>query len=174
MKKPKGWRTITIEDEEWIWKVGRGNISIRDPDRKHYYVDFSTLTGIEDTERAAWKGYLHIKPSHVRNYIDVHLRPREATGINLTPYLKDIFHEKKPAQYVGGTLSFPIGENVVMANIGEGYTEEEKCWIALNYIKYKGPDRRFYQLALDIVMGKPEYKKYLAKALIKSSNEWYN
>jgi hypothetical protein len=169
MKKPKGWRTITIEDEKWLWRVGRGNVSILDPYRSHFYVDFTTLTGIEDTERAAWKGYLQIKPSHIRNYIDVHLRDRKETNIDIVAELKKIFAGERYAEYIGGTLTFKTEDNMIMLNVGQGETEEEKVWIALNYIKHR--KGRFRNAAIDIVRGREDYRKELAKALIKVSEE---
>lgn len=161
-------RNINIDGKIWRWKVGRGAVSIRDPENKHSYVDFTTLTGIEDVERTSWKGNLHIQPKHVRNYIDVHLRDRSETKINIIKKLKDVFYERIPAIYVGGTLTFSTNnKNIVFVNVGHGKNDDEKCWIALNYIKYKHR-YHFYETAIDIVSRFPKYKKLLAIALLKN------
>jgi len=170
-RKSKSYRNINVDGEIWRWKVGSGSVSIRDPENKHHFVNFTTLTGIEDTERASWKGYLHIQPKHVRNYIDVHLRERFKTKIDIMKSLKNIFYKKKSAHYLGGTLVFNVNvdnsERFVSVNVGDGKDDDEKCWIALNYIKNKGYRYHFYKTAIDIVSKFPKYKKLLSIALLK-------
>lgn len=59
--------------EVWTWRSGRGNVVVRDPDRKSYVVDHSTLTGTPWNliERSRWKGGTahEVTPAVVRKYI---------------------------------------------------------------------------------------------------------
>lgn len=62
--------------EVWTWRAGRGSVVVRDPDRRSYVVDMSTLTGASwsDIERSHWKqcrgGCHEITPAIVRKYIE--------------------------------------------------------------------------------------------------------
>jgi len=161
----KSYRKININGEMWRWKVGHSHISIRGPNRESFSPWIDELTEIEDTERAAWKGYLQITPRVIRAYIF------KATGmVDLVPTLKNVFYEKEAAAYAGGTLCIDIDGQTQMINLSDGWDEETKCWIALCYLRYKTPSHCFYNVALETVGSVTKYKKELTLALLKASS----
>lgn len=164
-----GYRKINVNGEEWRWKVGWSNVSIRGPNNQSFAPFKDELSEIQDVERAEWKGYFHITPAHIRAFI---LKVSETSDLDLAPILKDVFYEKKGAEYAGGTLAVKIDDELQLLNVGDGKTDEEKFWIALNYLKYKNDRCMFYTLADSIVRSSPIYKskKLLAIALLKASN----
>jgi hypothetical protein len=73
--------------------------------------------------------------------------------------------------YIGGTLTFTdSNKNTAFMNVGHGKDDDETCWTALNYIKYKGHRYHFYETAIDIVSKFPKYKKLLSIALLKEES----
>lgn len=160
------YRKINIDGEMWRWKVGHSHISVRGPNKESFAPWIDELTEIEDVERAEWKGYLHITPRAIRAYIF------KVTGrVDFLPVLQGIFNEEEYyGEYVGGTLSVKVDDQVHLLNMGDFGDSDTGCWLALCYLKYKSPSHRFYDTALKIVENNPEYKKELAIALLKASS----
>ena len=76
---------------------------------------------------------------------------------SLADIVKDIYDEKKFAEYAGGTLTFPVereGEkyNFVFLNINKCPFEDEKFWTSMCYIKYKSPAHSFWDDAIDCII----------------------
>lgn len=69
-------RRIVINSEEWTWQYNKCDVIIRDPDGKKTTVRDYVLLDMSnyDVERAYYKGYLHITPSKVKNYIERKLK----------------------------------------------------------------------------------------------------
>jgi len=162
--KSRSYRNINIDGEIWRWKVGGSHVSIRGPNDGQTYAPWKDeLTGVEDVERAEWKGNFHVTPAHIRGYII-----KVAGKLDPVSKLKDTFYERASGVYTGGSLGIAIDNQLQIFNVGDGKTEDEKCWIALNYVKYK-QGCRFYETAVDIVSRNPKYKKLLTLALLKAS-----
>jgi hypothetical protein len=67
------YRKMTVDGENWEFKIGRSNVHMRAPDGKGHVVNFSQLTGRSwDTlERGQHKRTTDgmVKPGHVRGWI---------------------------------------------------------------------------------------------------------
>ena len=161
------YRKINVNGEEWQWKVGWSHVSIKGPNNQSYAPYKDELTEIDDVERAEWKGYFHITPKHIRAFI-----LKVSGDLDVAPILENIFWEKQYAEYAGGTLTVKIDDELQFLNVGDGKTEEERVWIALNYLKYRHEGCAHYALAESIVRNSDMFKskKLLAIALLKSSS----
>ena len=74
--KPKTWRKIVVDHIEYKWMYGQTAIVIRDVDNavvaKPSVEDVSGWRG-DDIERGQWKGYFHLTPKHVAEWIKKNL-----------------------------------------------------------------------------------------------------
>lgn len=87
--------------------------------------------------------------------------------VDTTEYLKDIFNERKHGEYVGGTLSFEgPGDNILLKTVGEGLSEEENFWIAMNYVKHKSQLSHHYGEALEIITSRDDMIIEVAKLIL--------
>ena len=164
------YRKININGEEWRWKVGSSHISIRGPKDGQTYAPFiDEVVHVDDVERAQWKGYLHIEPRDIRAYILKKIRK-----IDIAHALKEIFYERATAQYVGGTLCVPVGDEMMMLNLNDAMNKEELVWLSLIYVKHKSESNIYYKHAMSTLENDKEHKKELAIALLKASSIEYN
>ena len=69
----KSWRKIVVDDIEYKWQVGRNCVPIRRAEDNKVVATPgpSDITGIPaaEIERAVWKGYFHITPKQIADYI---------------------------------------------------------------------------------------------------------
>jgi hypothetical protein len=171
------WRKIVVDGEQYNWKCGHSGVSIRNVRTgKGVNVAITELKPMsqEDLEAMHWHdGIEGVTPGDVRAYIDGNLR-REELGLDTIKILRDVFYEKgpRPPNYNGLTLAVETsdGKNLCFT-LGKGTTEEEDCWIALNYIKYQKPknwtDPRWTQAFHILHMTPTIFKKTATKALLK-------
>ncbi len=90
---------------------------------------------------------------------------------DLTPYLKDIFYEKKYAEYVGATLSFPDEDDkIILINIRKAENEEEKFWLCMNFIKYKSRESVIYDTAEEYLLSRKDREIEIAKLFLERTN----
>ena len=63
----------------------------------------------------------------------------EHKTIESSDYIEEIFNGNSYAEYVGGTLTFKINDELQLISLSsENRTEKELYWAALCYLKYKG------------------------------------
>lgn len=83
----------------------------------------------------------------------------------ITSYLRDVFHEKAYAEYVGGTLFVnkkmldSCGKIIEPARVGymfnvedDSLPEEVRKWVCLCYLKYKNYKHIYYNTAMSYVV----------------------
>ncbi len=82
-KKPtkrvhSGERKIHLPDATWTYRIGSGNVKIRDPNGFATVVTYSEATGWDwcQIERGIHKGYFKIRPSDIKSYIEKNLTIR--------------------------------------------------------------------------------------------------
>jgi len=156
--KQKSYRNININGEIWRWKVGSTHVSIRGPNKESYAPYLSEVgSGCEEDYNFA------IYPAEIRAYII-----KVAGNLDPIPELKDSFYKREFHCESGDSLNIVINGQNQMFNVGDGKNDDERCWIALNYIKYKYGGR-FYETAIEIVSRNLKYKKQLTLALLKAS-----
>lgn len=66
-------RKIHIDEEEWIYRIGRQFIVIWSPNNNKYLTNLSEVSGLSwsNIERNIWKGnWKGIKPSEIKKYIE--------------------------------------------------------------------------------------------------------
>jgi hypothetical protein len=161
-----------VGGEVYNWKCGDQTVSIRNVKTgKGVNIAITELKPIsqEDLEEMHWHNNPSggVTPNDIRAYIDGNLR-REELGIDTIKILQEIFNEKRAGSYAGGTLTVTDHDNFLMFNVGKGSSDEENCWIALNYIKYKNPDCFFWDEAIKILQMTPDFKKIATKAMLRS------
>jgi hypothetical protein len=165
------WRKIVVDGEAYRWKCGGSNVSIRNEKTgKGVNIAITELKPIspEDVEEMHWHNFNGgITPSDVHAYINGNLR-REELGIDTIKILQDIYYEKVPAAYAGGTLTVKDHDKLLMFNVGKGSSDEENCWIALNYVKNKNSNCAFWDQAVSTLRLTPGFKKIATKAMLKS------
>ena len=166
------WRKIIVDGQEWKWKCGGEFISIRGPDGHGVNVSITELKHVspEVVEDMHWDGgdsSARVTPFDIMAYINGNLRPQEV-GIDRVAILKGIFHGEVHGDYAGGTLTVALpGKGVLCFNVGKGQSDEEDCWIALNYLKYK-PKGYYYRQAYRVATEYPKFKKLITKAILRS------
>jgi hypothetical protein len=170
----KGYRKIVVEEETWFWKFGSSFVAIKDPYGKSYVVPQEDLFPGRDLERDKWKKNLHATPGDIKNYI---MNLKSENRVDRVKLLKEVFRNKRYAEYAGGTLSVAIKEDdwkerapkenstLLLFNVGGGKTKEENCWIALNYIKYKKKGY-FFDRAIALLKDNKNYEKLFTIALL--------
>lgn len=65
-------RKLHINEEIWLYRIGRGHIVIKDPAGKKILTNQSDVSGVNwpELERGYWKGYFKgITPSMVKDWI---------------------------------------------------------------------------------------------------------
>jgi hypothetical protein len=166
------WRKIVIDGDVYRWKCGHSNVSIRNEKTgKGVNIAITELKPIssEEVESMHWHDnpYGGVTPEDVRLYINGNLR-REELGIDAIKILQDIYYEKRSAAYAGGTLTVQEEDKFLMFNVGKGSSDEENCWIALNYVKNKNSNCSFWDEAIRILRLTPGFKKIATKAMLRS------
>jgi len=166
------WRKIVIDDETYHWKCGGETVSIRNVKTgKGVNVNVTKLKPIslEDVEEMHWHNnpYGGVTPGDIRAYINGNLR-REQVGIDVIKILQEVFYEKRSAVYAGGTLTISENGKLLMFDVDKGSSNEENCWIALNYIKHKNSDCTYWEKAIKTLRSTPSFKKLTTKAMLKS------
>ncbi len=110
--------------------------------------------------------YGGVTPNDIRAYIKGNLQRKEF-GIDVIKILQDIFYDKRSAAYAGGTLTVKEGDNFLMFDVGKGLSDEENCWIALNYVKNKNGNCTYWEEAIKTLRMTSEFKKIATKAMLK-------
>lgn len=144
------WRKLVIDTEVWRWKTSGETTCIRGPDGKGVNVPGYIGSNSDDV----------ITPKNVRDFIDANLRNK----IDTVAILKEIFYGKRRALYSPKGLATKEKFSIILFKLGN--SEEEDCWIALNYIKSKYTG--YYNEALAILKKNPKFKKLTTKALLGS------
>lgn len=64
-------RTVHIDEQEWLYKIGRINIVIQSPDGIKHVTDMSEISGLSwsEIEKGTYKGWFHITPQQIKTYI---------------------------------------------------------------------------------------------------------
>lgn len=70
VKRRRGYGLIHRDDGVWQWKVGRTEVTIYSPSGKRLQASCQSVSGVDDWERARWKGYDQITPLMVKRWID--------------------------------------------------------------------------------------------------------
>jgi hypothetical protein len=73
-----GWRKIVVNQREWKYQIGQQNVIARAVDnRESRTIDFSKLTGLSwnDIEKGEWKGWFHITPKEIANWLKQPIKP---------------------------------------------------------------------------------------------------
>ena len=77
LRIPKGSRKLHIGDTIWHWKTKGGDVTITRPDGTKVYVGCPTIIGggctWDNWERGQYKGYSHMTPGKVKEYIEGNL-----------------------------------------------------------------------------------------------------
>lgn len=63
------YRTLHIGDKEYRYAVGRSAIVVRGPNNERFVTTASEVTGIDDWERARWKGYDQVTPQQIKDWL---------------------------------------------------------------------------------------------------------
>lgn len=65
------WRTVHINDEEWRYYIGRGNVKIMSPNGNNSVARFSDVTGEDQhsIEHDIGKYNFHVRPQQIKDYI---------------------------------------------------------------------------------------------------------
>ncbi len=154
------WRKIVVEGEVYNWKCSGSTVSIR-----------NNRTGkganIAITELKPMSPEGGVTPRDIRNYIDANLR-REVLGIDVIQLLKEYYHGAREGSYSGSTLTILHNEKPLIFNVGKGQSDEENCWIALNYIKQFGPNAAHSNEAVKLLRTTAGFKKAVTQAMLRS------
>jgi hypothetical protein len=178
------FRKIDINGEIWEWRPTNWVIYIRSLHRKlQSTTDYGELFKMspDDVERAKRKKYFEgATPGIIRKYIEDNLIAKNnLLSVSITvPLLKKIFNSEVYAEYVGGTLTVGLKDtdwiqkpqgtksDFLMFSVGKGRTQDEDCWIALNYLRWRKRGCHFEE-AYRIVSKNARLKKHLTIALLK-------
>ncbi len=85
---------------------------------------------------------------------------------DMSLYIKQIYDEKRVAEYAGGTLVFEFDNEPVMINIGRGLNKEEDFWSAMVYCKHKSTTTFHYAEALSIIESRVDMQAEVTKMLL--------
>jgi hypothetical protein len=89
----------------------------------------------------------------------------KATHAERLVWVKGVFNNEVGGEYAGATLNGMIKKELNFFVVGKGQTEEENFWVALCYIKYRSPGKR-YSDAMAIVNKYPDRADLVAKAML--------
>lgn len=132
-------RKLHICGKVWTYFVGKRDVvKVRDPEGTETFVlDCQDILGCNayDIERAAWKRYLHIKPSHVKDYVVNHCMQGRLDAAQALKELEQI-DNKRAVEYGQRIVTVYEGPTIAPEHKNEPLYRNAKKFVDYNTAFY--------------------------------------